>query len=112
MAIFEDFYLVTLFIDDLSVRVVDMNQPTSIERAQVGRLMYFPDLDWSLPMVTVTQLSAAAAAVTQADHERQNSNCKNAVNFDSGLGSRLTIIVPRRRRLNLKFQIFPDQGIL
>merc|ERR1712020_133348 len=73
--------------------------------------MYFPDLDWNLHTTsTMTVTEHLFRNDPQAD--ANEAHC-NDVRFDSALGSRLTIIIPRRRRL--KFKILPDdhgQGLV
>ena len=39
-----------------SVRVIDMNQPITIERAQIGRCMYFPQLEWESQIKSHTSI--------------------------------------------------------
>ena len=40
-----------------SVRVIDMNEPITIERAQIGRAMYFPQIEWEFSEMSSSSIS-------------------------------------------------------
>lgn len=84
-----------------SVRVVDMNQPLAIERAQVGRVMYFPTLDWNT-VVYLPPMDVTHRPNTQANSETKEAGCVKAVMLDPNRQSRLALATPKRRRLHLK----------
>lgn len=84
-----------------------MNKPIAIERARVGRLMYFPQNDWEQSFSTI-QISTTSSrfqtsfstSLTQSD-----SPCSDAVSLDASKQSRLSLSLPKRRRLHLKLQM-------
>ena len=84
-----------------SVRVVDMNQPLAIERAQVGRVMYFPTLDWNT-VVYLPPMDVTHRPNTQGNSETKETGCLKAVMLDPNRQSRLALATPKRRRLHLK----------
>ena len=85
-----------------------MNQPMAIERAQVGRVMYFPALDWNA--VVYSPVDATHRPNTQANDaagfSRQMTGCEKAVMLEnSRRRSQLSLQTPKRRRLHLKFEL-------
>lgn len=77
-----------------------MNQPLAIERAQVGRVMYFPTLDWNT--VVYLPMDVTHRPNTQANSETKEAGCMKAVMLDHNRQSRLALATPKRRRLHLK----------
>ena len=83
-----------------------MNKPVAIERAQVGRCMHFPRMRWDpLP----SKIDAQNSFVTQSDAE--NDLCNDAVAIEPSKQSQISIVVPRRKRMHLKFHLAASSSI-
>ena len=95
-----------------------MNEPITIERAQIGRAMYFPQIEWEF-----SEMSSSSISWQSIDFPIQNqqpqSECenideekvKNGVFFNRLLSSHLRIKLQkqdRHRQLNLQFHVRPD----
>ena len=90
-----------------------MNQPLAIERAQVGRVMYFPALDWDT--VAYSPMAVTSRPNTQANSQSggvNNLGCEEAVMLKSNLKSQLSLPTPKKRRLHLKVCESVHQAIL
>ena len=72
-----------------------MNKPVAIERAQAGRKMFFPDVDWESNLIPDRSVQT-----TQSD-ERSMDNCLEAVSIND----RVPLDVPRKKRLHLRFTL-------
>ena len=87
-----------------------MNQPIAIERAQVGRVMYFPALDWNAVVYSPVEDATHPRPNTQANNgvfsRQMTTGCEKAVMLENSRGpSQLLLQTPKRRRLHLKFEL-------
>jgi hypothetical protein len=118
------------FIDDVSVRVIAMNEPVAIERAHVGREMYFPSMDWE-PSFVVHESSWKSAQRNVQSHQpgtlEEQQNCagterlrsgevvKNAAFFNKLLSSHMTVKLKRSQRnfnISLHLMTNSEDGLI
>ena len=101
-----------------------MNEPITIERAQIGRAMYFPQIEWEFSEMSSSSISWQSMNFPiQNQQPDQSESCgnknirhheekvKNGVFFNRLLSSHLKIKLQkqdRHRQLNLQFHVRPD----
>ena len=96
-----------------------MNEPITIERAQIGRAMYFPQIEWEFSEMSSSSISWQEDFPIQnqqphsAECENNEEKVRNGVFFNRLLSSHLRIKLQkqdRHRQLNLQFHVRPDGG--
>ena len=88
-----------------SVRVIDMNEPITIERAQVGRAMYFPFIEWEAQISSKYWDNQKASRNAFQLQEAENPKCGSkerkmagAVFFNRVASSQIKIKLPKKDR--------------
>ena len=95
-----------------------MNEPITIERAQIGRAMYFPQIEWEFSEMSSSSISWQSNFPIQnqqphSECENNEEKVRNGVFFNRLLSSHLRIKLQkqdRHRQLNLQFHVRPDGG--
>lgn len=96
-----------VFIDEKNVRMIDMNEPLSLEKAQVGREMFFPKLEivpdnWKASLESIQSQQAAGC----------DDHVEDAAFFTSASSSQAIIRLSKsqkRRHFLAKLQVRTNQ---
>ena len=97
--------------------MIDMNEPITIERAQIGRAMYFPQIEWESQITTFTTMNWQGFNYPIQSQEAPSSECgfkeekiRNAAFFNRLASSRMKIRLhkeDRHHQMHLKLDIKP-----